>query len=72
MSMVTMILSTEVVDGHTLYPKSQDGKLNPYLAATEPDAIPELYDIPLSMVNRVLYLRTDPPTAKQDDPPHVP
>ncbi|PIL23269.1 hypothetical protein GSI_14579 [Ganoderma sinense ZZ0214-1] len=28
---------------------------NPYLAHARPDAIPELYDIPLGMVNRVVY-----------------
>ncbi|KAI1782975.1 PIG-P-domain-containing protein [Ganoderma leucocontextum] len=30
-------------------------KPNPYLAHARPDAIPELYDIPLGMVNRVVY-----------------
>lgn len=28
---------------------------NPYLAHANPDAIPELYDIPIGMVNRVAY-----------------
>ncbi|KAM5537594.1 hypothetical protein V8D89_008672 [Ganoderma adspersum] len=30
-------------------------KPSPYLAHARPDAIPELYDIPLGMVNRVVY-----------------
>ena len=28
---------------------------NPYLTSTHPSAIPQLYDIPIGMVNRVLY-----------------
>jgi PIG-P len=28
---------------------------NPYLAHAYPNAIPELYDIPIGMVNRVIY-----------------
>ena len=28
---------------------------NPYLASASPDAIPELYDIPIGLVNRILY-----------------
>jgi phosphatidylinositol N-acetylglucosaminyltransferase subunit P len=32
-----------------------DGTRNPYLASASPGAIPELYDIPIGIVNRVLY-----------------
>jgi len=32
-----------------------DGEHNPYLASANPHAIPELYDIPIGIVNRVLY-----------------
>lgn len=28
---------------------------NPYIAHADPNAIPELYDIPIGMVNRVAY-----------------
>ncbi|TDL25144.1 PIG-P-domain-containing protein [Rickenella mellea] len=28
---------------------------DPYLSAASPDAIPEMYDIPIGLVNRVLY-----------------
>ena len=31
------------------------GAFAPYLAHARPDAIPELYDIPLGLVNRVVY-----------------
>ncbi|KAJ3514319.1 hypothetical protein NMY22_g14775 [Coprinellus aureogranulatus] len=58
-----------ITDGHTLYPKARDDGLNPWIAATEP--IPELYDIPLSMVNRVLYL-DGPPTKSKDQPTQSP
>ena len=55
-------------DGHALYPKPQDGRHNAYFAATEPNAIPELYDIPLSLVNRVLYRHDELAASKQGYP----
>ena len=35
-------------------------KPNVFLAAVSPTAIPEAYDIPISLVNRVLYVRPGP------------
>jgi phosphatidylinositol N-acetylglucosaminyltransferase subunit P len=32
-----------------------DGAYNPYVASASPGAVPEVYDIPIGMVNRVLY-----------------
>ncbi|RDX43134.1 PIG-P-domain-containing protein [Lentinus brumalis] len=46
---------------HSSNPKRAAGRSNsnstsnPYLAHARPDAIPELYDIPLGLVNRVIY-----------------
>ncbi|KAF8518417.1 PIG-P-domain-containing protein [Hysterangium stoloniferum] len=31
------------------------GQPNPYLRQADPDALPELYDIPIGLVNRVLF-----------------
>ncbi|KAI0690075.1 hypothetical protein C8T65DRAFT_672121 [Cerioporus squamosus] len=44
-------------------------KHNPYLAHASPDAIPELYDIPLGLVNRVIFgpRRRRAPTASTSD-----
>ena len=30
-------------------------EMNPYLSSATPDAIPELYDIPIGLVNCFLY-----------------
>ncbi|KAG2008610.1 hypothetical protein CC2G_014027 [Coprinopsis cinerea AmutBmut pab1-1] len=45
-----------ITDDYTIYPKWEDGR-NAYLESTKPGAVPELYDIPIGMVNRVLYQR---------------
>lgn len=43
-------------DSLVALPSSEvDGANNPYLTSASPHAIPELYDIPIGMVNRVLY-----------------
>lgn len=43
-------------DGRISLPSREDNAVNnPYLASTEPNAIPELYDIPIGLVNSVLY-----------------
>ncbi|KAH7923452.1 PIG-P-domain-containing protein [Leucogyrophana mollusca] len=41
------------VDSRAHLPAS--GAPNPYLKYANPDAIPELYDIPIGIVNRVMY-----------------
>jgi len=43
-----------MIDSRAHLPR-MDGDRNPYLAYAQPDAIPELYDIPLGLVNRVAY-----------------
>ena len=35
--------------------REEKEKENPYVAQARPGAIPQLYDIPLGMVNRVVY-----------------
>jgi phosphatidylinositol N-acetylglucosaminyltransferase subunit P len=40
-------------DSHISVPS--DGAYNPYVASASPGAVPELYDIPIGMVNSVLY-----------------
>ncbi|EJF59770.1 PIG-P-domain-containing protein [Dichomitus squalens] len=42
---------------------------NPYLAHAQPGAIPELYDIPLGLVNRVVYGRRPAVAAAACSPP---
>jgi phosphatidylinositol glycan class P protein len=42
-----------VTDSRGQYPDA-DGP-NPYLAYARPNAIPEAYDLPIGLVNRVLY-----------------
>ncbi|EMD35331.1 hypothetical protein CERSUDRAFT_157028 [Gelatoporia subvermispora B] len=44
-----------ITDSKALLPPSASGTPNPYLAHARADAVPELYDIPIGMVNRVLY-----------------
>ncbi|KAF8155563.1 PIG-P-domain-containing protein [Crassisporium funariophilum] len=46
---------SSVTDSRIALPTAVDGDHNPYLASAEAGAIPELYDIPLGMVNRVMY-----------------
>ncbi|TEB23383.1 PIG-P-domain-containing protein [Coprinellus micaceus] len=60
-----------ITDGHALYPKPQGGTHNTYLAATELNVIPELYDIPISLVNRVLYHHDEQAASKQRHPATV-
>ncbi|KAJ7599052.1 PIG-P [Mycena floridula] len=42
-----------ITDSRVHYP-DQD---YPYFAHSQPDAIPELYDIPIGLVNRVMYVK---------------
>lgn len=41
-------------------PQSEDGSAGPYAQYARADSLPELYDMPIGLVNRVLYDR--PPT----------
>jgi hypothetical protein len=41
------------IDSRAHHPPNSDP--NPYLAHAYPDATPELYDIPIGIVNRALY-----------------
>ncbi|TFK21822.1 PIG-P-domain-containing protein [Coprinopsis marcescibilis] len=45
-----------ITDDCVIYPDPQCGR-NVYLESTKPGALPELYDIPIGMVNKVLYQR---------------
>ncbi|PPQ66543.1 hypothetical protein CVT26_009516 [Gymnopilus dilepis] len=47
-----------VTDSRNALPSDEDRHYNPYFASAEPDAIPELYDIPIGVVNSVLYYDT--------------
>ena len=42
-----------VADSRGQYPDASGP--NPYLAYAQPNAVPEAYDIPIGLVNRVLY-----------------
>ena len=44
-----------VADSRGQYP--DPGTPNPYHAYARPDSIPEAYDIPIGLVNRVLYVK---------------
>ncbi|KAF4618810.1 hypothetical protein D9613_010121 [Agrocybe pediades] len=45
-----------VTDSRVALPSSQDGpSYNPFYDSAKPGSIPELYDIPIGMVNSVLY-----------------
>ena len=55
-------------DSRIALPSPQVDKAhNPYLASASPRAIPELYDIPIGMVNRVLYHDTHQRAARMVD-----
>ena len=41
-----------------------DGGPNPYIAYARPDAIPVMYDMPIGLVNRVLYGRRTSASAR--------
>lgn len=45
-------------DSRIALPSQEAGAPNPYFASAEDDAIPELYDIPIGLVNSVLYHST--------------
>lgn len=48
------------VDGYAILPDVTDREANnPYLRFALPDSVPEIYDIPIGMVNRVLYFDKD-------------
>ncbi|RPD61462.1 PIG-P-domain-containing protein, partial [Lentinus tigrinus ALCF2SS1-6] len=42
-------------ESRVLHRRRRDRNYNPYLEQAKVDAIPELYDIPLGLVNRVVY-----------------
>lgn len=50
-------------DEYALIPRQGDAGdgMNPYLRFASADAIPEIYDIPIGLVNRVLYTRPEHP-----------
>jgi len=53
----TIVQTSNIVlasDSFTQFPPSGQHP-NPYLTSTHPLAIPQLYDLPIGMVNRVLY-----------------
>lgn len=42
-------------DSRAAWPSHEDGDYNPYIASAQPNAIPEIYDIPIGLVNRIVY-----------------
>jgi len=47
------------IDSRVALPSQEDNAVNnPYLASVERNAVPELYDIPIGLVNSVLYRDT--------------
>jgi phosphatidylinositol glycan class P protein len=52
---VDLAHQTPPLDSRIALPSPEDGDHNPYMASAEDGFIPELYDIPIGMVNRVLY-----------------
>lgn len=74
---VTRISDTDIYitppDTKALLPDGNGANLNPYLAHAAPNAIPELYDIPIGLVNRVVYQRKKrPPLTARSDPSQPP
>ena len=66
--------STLVPDSHAHVPappqhadQLQGALENPFLAAALPGAIPHMYDMPIGLVNRVLYRDRPPDTAVSHD-----
>ncbi|KAF8965048.1 PIG-P-domain-containing protein [Flammula alnicola] len=49
---------SSITDARIALPSQEDSDHNPYFASAKPDAIPELHDIPIGMVNSVLYHET--------------
>jgi len=49
-----------ITDEYAIIPVIPDGKTeNPYLRFALPDSVPEIYDVPIGLVNRVLYFDVD-------------
>ncbi|KAG9009780.1 hypothetical protein FRB94_011473 [Tulasnella sp. JGI-2019a] len=45
-----------ITDSHAhIPPRGLDGEISPYVALLSPDTIPEIYDIPIGVVNRMAY-----------------
>ncbi|CAL1699703.1 unnamed protein product [Somion occarium] len=63
-----------ITDSKALLPDGNGATVNPYLAHAEPNAIPELYDIPIGLVNRVIYGRrkNNSPITAYPDPSQPP
>ncbi|OCH88419.1 PIG-P-domain-containing protein [Obba rivulosa] len=47
--------TSTITDSKALLPADSNNAPNPYLAHARPNAVPEMYDIPIGMVNRVVY-----------------
>lgn len=47
------------LDSHAYIPSSTSH--NPYLLQADPDALPEMYDLPIGVVNEVLFRRNEGP-----------
>nr|GAT46116.1 predicted protein [Mycena chlorophos] len=43
------------IDSRALLPPLREGEPNPYLAYARPEKIPDIYDLPIGLVNRVAY-----------------
>lgn len=51
--MIIYLIISEIADSRAHLPPISGP--NPYIAHAHPNAMPELYDIPIGMVNRVVY-----------------
>ncbi|KAF5310794.1 hypothetical protein D9619_008064 [Psilocybe cf. subviscida] len=59
-----------ITDSRAAWPSHEDGDYNPYIASAESNAIPEIYDIPIGLVNHVLYHDTlQKARTRRPDPP---
>ncbi|KAF7316118.1 PIG-P domain-containing protein [Mycena indigotica] len=47
--------SSAITDSRALWPPLKHGGPNPYLAYANPNQVPEIYDLPIGLVNRVAY-----------------
>ncbi|KAH8113746.1 PIG-P [Phellopilus nigrolimitatus] len=57
-----------IIDTHAHIPGPAAGP-SPFLAAASPDALPAMYDVPIGLVNRVLYDRRVPRSRGADPDP---
>ncbi|KAJ7060999.1 PIG-P [Mycena amicta] len=47
--------SSVIIDSRAHLPPLREGERSPYLAYANPEKVPEIYDLPIGLVNRVAY-----------------